>query len=123
MTDLDVKKKAIPDGYHYDLPTEDEWTSLVGGATLDDAVTSLNGNFRTGTSPVGSLRPNSLGLYDVRGNVMEFVRTDESKPYRVLKGGSWQDRVDVNVRPEFRWYATPDERQKNFGFRVVLRGR
>src|ERR1700677_4723111 len=44
MTEADIKEKKIPDGYYYTLPTEDEWESLVGDASLDDAVTSLNGD-------------------------------------------------------------------------------
>src|ERR1700722_4194524 len=55
MTALDLKKKKLPAGYYYTLPTEDEWTSLVSDASLDDAVTSLNGAFRSDTAIVGSL--------------------------------------------------------------------
>lgn len=123
LTALEQKKKALPEGYYYTLPTEDEWAQLAGGAGLDTAVTSLNGTTRSSSSPVGSLAPNSLGLYDIRGNVMEFCLGDDSKPYRVLKGGSWEDFAEVNLRPEFRWYCKPDERKNTFGFRCVLKKR
>jgi formylglycine-generating enzyme required for sulfatase activity len=123
MTELDLKKKKLPEGYYYTLPTEDEWTSLVDEAGLQDAVTSLNGVSRSETAFVGSLKPNSLGLYDVRGNVMEFCLSDESKPFRFLKGGSWQDSVEINLRPEFRWYCKPDERLNAFGFRCLLKAK
>jgi formylglycine-generating enzyme required for sulfatase activity len=120
MTDADTAKLKIPAGYYYTLPTEEEWESLVGDASLDDAVTSANGD-RPGTSPVGSLKPNSLGLCDMRGNVMQWTLGDDSKPYRVLRGGSWQDSIEVNLRTIFRHYSPPDNHENTFGFRVVLK--
>src|SRR5579884_4305268 len=119
LTDMDIKEKKLPKGYYYTLPTEDEWQGFMADAPLTTAVTSLDAS-RSGTSPVGSLGPNSLGLYDTRGNVWEFVMSDESKPYRVLKGGSWEDFVDINLRPQFRWYSKAGETKNTFGFRCVL---
>ena len=121
LTELELKNKAMPAGYHYMLPTEDEWLSLVADASLETAVTSISRATRSAPSTVGSLGANSLGLYDVRGNVMEFCLTDPAQPFRILKGGSWRDFVEVNLRPEFRWYCKPDERQNTFGFRCVLK--
>jgi formylglycine-generating enzyme required for sulfatase activity len=112
--------KELPPGFYYTLPTEDEWQGLMADAKLDDAVTSMN-TPRGGTSPVGSLGPNSLGLYDMRGNVMEFCLGDDSKPYRVLHGGSWEDFIEVNLRPAFRFYCMPDEHKNTFGFRCILK--
>jgi formylglycine-generating enzyme required for sulfatase activity len=122
LTAADVKEKQIPDGYYYTLPTEGEWESLADEATLDDSVTSLKGA-RGGSAPVGTLAPNSLGLYDTRGNVMEFCLGDTDKPYRVLRGGSWADNIEINLRKEFRFYATPDDRKNTFGFRCVLKSK
>ncbi|HWF19728.1 MAG TPA: SUMF1/EgtB/PvdO family nonheme iron enzyme, partial [Verrucomicrobiae bacterium] len=95
--------------------------SFAAGTPLSSAVTSLNGATRSGTSLVGSLAPNSLGLYDTRGNVMEFCMNDEAKHFWFLKGGSWADFVEVNLRPDFRWYCKPDDRKNTFGFRCVLK--
>jgi formylglycine-generating enzyme required for sulfatase activity len=120
LTAQDIEKKFLPGGYSYTLPTEGEWESLVAGAELDSAVTSQNVS-RSGTRPVGSLAANSLGLYDIRGNLMEFCLSDGSKPFRVLRGGSWQDHIEVNLRTEFRWYCKPDEKMNIFGFRVLLK--
>jgi formylglycine-generating enzyme required for sulfatase activity len=79
LSEKDVKDKKLPDGYYYTLPTEDEWDTYTADASLDDAVTSQNAAPRDGTAAVGSLGPNSLGLYDTRGNVMEFcLRTGTS---------------------------------------------
>ncbi len=121
MTALDLKKRFLPKGYHYTLPTEEEWQSLVADASLDNAVCSLYAVNRSSTSSVGSLAPNSLGLYDIRGNVMEFCLGDDTLPYRYLKGGSWADFVEVNMRPEFRWNCKPDETMNTFGFRCLLK--
>jgi formylglycine-generating enzyme required for sulfatase activity len=122
MTEDDTAKMFIPAGYYYTLPTEDEWQTLVGDASLDDAVTSMNGD-RDGTAPVGSMKPNSLGLSDMRGNVMQWTLGDDSKPYRVLKGGCWQDSIEINLRLDFRNYEPPDTKQNTFGFRCILKKR
>ena len=120
MTEKDIKEKKLPDGYYYTLPAEDEWETLTGDASLGDAVTSQNGP-RGGTAPVGSKGPNGLGLYDTRGNVMEFCLGSPDKPYRVLRGGSWQDRIEINLRKEFRFYCTADDSKNTYGFRCVLK--
>jgi formylglycine-generating enzyme required for sulfatase activity len=124
LSEKDVKDKKLPDGYYYTLPTEDEWETYTGDASLDDAVTSINASApRDGTAQVGSLRPNALGLYDTRGNVMEFCLGDTDKPYRVLRGGSWADNLDINLRKEFRCYCTPDDRKNTYGFRCLLKAK
>jgi hypothetical protein len=119
MTQKDITARKLPDGYSYSLPTEAQWQSLVGDAKLEDSVTSQKGA-RGSTEPVGSLGPNSMGLYDTRGNVMEFTLGDTTKPYRVLKGGSWKDNIEINLRLDFRFYCKPDDHQNTFGFRCLL---
>jgi formylglycine-generating enzyme required for sulfatase activity len=120
LTEMDLATNALPAGYYYTLPAESEWESWAQNTSLADSVTSQEGS-RGGTSPVGSMAPNSLGLYDVRGNVMEFCLADLSKAYRVLRGANWQDRIEVNLRIEFRNYCLPDETKNTFGFRCVLK--
>jgi formylglycine-generating enzyme required for sulfatase activity len=120
LNEAEKKEKMLPEGFTYDLPTQGQWETLMDGADLKDAVTSLKGA-RSGTAAVGSLGPNGLNLYDTRGNVWEWCLDPTDKPYRVLRGGAWDTSIEINLRPEFRWYSKgTDDRQNNFGFRVVL---
>ena len=121
LTAQEQKANELPKGYIYTLPTEAQWDRLVDDASLDDAVMSLNMHRRTSTAPVGSLGANSLGLYDMRGNVMEWC-LDSHNPtqYRVLRGGAWDTYIEINARIEFREYSAPDKTKNDYGFRVVL---
>jgi formylglycine-generating enzyme required for sulfatase activity len=120
LTEKEQKADELPKGYSYALPTQAQWEQLAGNASLNDAVMSLNMQRRSSTAPVGSLAPNSLGLYDTRGNVMEWCLDPQDKPYRVLRGGAWDTYISINARVDFRWYAKPEEAKNTFGFRVVL---
>ena len=121
LTAKERGSEQLPDGYAYSLPTEDQWVNLAGDASLSDAVTSLPPNHHLSTEPVGSLKPNSLGLYDIRGNVMEWcLDSHDPKSYRVLRGGAWDTFAEPSSRIEFRNYAKPDDNKNDYGFRVVL---
>jgi formylglycine-generating enzyme required for sulfatase activity len=121
LTTKEQTAKELPDGYNYTLPTQDQWMALMDGASRQDAVMKLNGNVSS-TAPVGSLGANSLGLYDTRGNVMEWCLDSNNDSNRVLKGGAWDTWLDINARPDFRWYAAPGEAKNSYGFRVILSG-
>jgi formylglycine-generating enzyme required for sulfatase activity len=120
---LTAKERAadeLPDGYSYSLPTESQWETLAANASLDDAVMKLK-SARSSTAPVGSLGANSLGLYDTRGNVMEWCLDAHDPSYHVLRGGGWDTFAEASARLEFRWYAhLTDGVRNDFGFRVVL---
>jgi formylglycine-generating enzyme required for sulfatase activity len=120
LTDKEQAAKELPDGWIYTLPTQAQWMRLVDNASLNDAVMSLKLQHRSSTAPVGSLGPNGLGLYDTRGNVMEWCLDPQDKPYRVLRGGGWDTYIDINARLEFREYCAPDKTKDDYGFRVVL---
>ena len=113
-------------GARYRLPSESEWeyaaragttTPFHTGSTISTDQANYNGNFMYGsgrrgtyrrrTTPVRTFAPNVFGLYDVHGNVFEWVEDCWHDDYRgapsdgtawtrggdcgrrVLRGGSW----------------------------------
>ncbi len=99
-------------------------------------VQRLKGN-GNGMHEVGKKRANGFGLYDVLGNVWEWVNDwydehyyqnspsqDPSGPasgqYRVLRGGSWIDSPGL-VRVSLRYRVVPGDRDLSYGggFRCV----
>lgn len=120
LTEKEQKASELPKGYIYTLPTQTQWEQLADDASLNDAVMSLDMQRRSSTAPVGSLGANGLGLYDTRGNVMEWCLDPQDKPYHVLRGGAWDTYIEINSRLEFREYSAPDKTKNDYGFRVVL---
>lgn len=119
LTEAEAAKKMLPEGMAYSLPTQAQWESLAAGADLKNAVTGADTQ-RASTAAVGSLEPTGAGLYDIRGNVWEWCLDPQDKPFRVARGGAWNTFIEVNLRPEFRWYGPPEERKNTIGFRCVL---
>ena len=144
------------DGYTYRLPTEAEWeyaaragtqTAFNLGENISPDQVNYNGNYpynngrkgiyRGKTVPVESLpNANNWGLYDMHGNVWEWVLDPYSSDYssalsqenantgafgtgspRVIRGGSWHC-VAQDLRSAFRYGGT-DNRHYNVGFRLV----
>lgn len=90
------------------------------------------------TSPVGSFRPNKFGLYDMAGNVGEWVEDCYQDTYRgtpadgsavetcmakfhnarVMRGGAWNAIPDW-LRSASRDVEAPSLRSDTFGFRVA----
>ena len=133
------------------LPSEAEWEKAAGGGLEgadypwgDEAPTcdmdSDNGAHYydcnvEGTIPVGSFEPNGYGLYDMAGNVWEWVEDwygvdyysqspgenphgPASGDYRSLRGGSWGTSVS-NLRVTNRNWLFPDLTIIYFGFRCA----
>ncbi|MDY1549448.1 formylglycine-generating enzyme family protein [Luteibacter sahnii] len=88
-----------------------------------------------GPAPVMSFSPNPFGLYDMGGNVSEWVADCWHDNYiraprdtqawvnpgcgrRVIRGGSWGSAPDM-VRSAYRQGASADLRNARVGFRVV----
>jgi formylglycine-generating enzyme required for sulfatase activity len=143
-----------PGANGYRLPTEIEWEFAAGGGTLtrgysfsgSDDATEVSWFFRNSGDefldgiwhwptleanngrphPVGQKSPNELGLYDMSGNVREWVwnwqsyeqLTPLSGENRSVRGGSWVAGEDAS-RIYFRAGMPPYFVTYELGFRVA----
>jgi formylglycine-generating enzyme required for sulfatase activity len=131
-------------GAKYRLPMEAEWeyAARAGSQTAysfgDDSRQLgkygwFRGNADNTTHPVGTLQPNAWGLYDMHGNVWEWVQdwrgqypagpvTDPQGPAsgsaRVIRGGWWSGEA-MRCRPAYREAGAPDYRNDDLGFRLL----
>ncbi|MEO0584308.1 MAG: formylglycine-generating enzyme family protein, partial [Bacteroidota bacterium] len=131
-------------GDKYRLPTEAEWEYAAGAGASNrtkyagtnsstiDAYAVHWGNSNQQTAPVKSKRPNTIGLYDMSGNVWEWCQdrygiypsssqTNPTGPtsgdYRVMRGGSWFNDPQF-CRVAFRFSYSPSRRLSYVGFRL-----
>lgn len=119
-------------GRQYRLLTEREWEIAArAGTTTDyswgDDPPVCDQNARNGanfsectdnrTRPVGSFQPNGFGLYDVHGNVWEWVQ-DSDGSSRVVRGGAWYYDPG-GLRSADRVWGQPTSRNDSLGFRLA----
>jgi serine/threonine protein kinase/formylglycine-generating enzyme required for sulfatase activity len=74
------------------------------------------------TSPVGSFAANGLGLFDMSGNVWQWVMEPYNPTSRwgVMRGGSWATEKQAELSLSYRNVVDPTGREVIYGFRVVL---
>lgn len=143
-----IKKLNIMTGKNYRLPSEAEWeyVARAGCSTMFNFAGKCSKNvqpsqanfFEESTKPVGSYSPNSMNVYDMHGNVWEWVQdcyeetydkgqptdgtaykaTDDKCVLRVLRGGSW-DAYPYFSRPADRFWGEPAANSIYFGFRLA----
>lgn len=154
-----VQKLNKKTGKHFRLPTEAEWeyaaremgkkTKWSGTSSSDDlyqyAVIRGTGSRQDigidGIDPIGSKKPNALGIYDMTGNVWEWTSDwyltnyydqrvwdnpqgppDLDVPYyqklKSIRGGSYNDRPQT-ARVTQRMGVEPFSFGGNIGFRLV----
>lgn len=146
------------DGYR--LPTESEWeyACRAGTDTLYNTEHSISadeanycghypyniepnyfspenmetgpGEYRSHTLPIGQFSPNCWGLYDMHGNVAEWVFDSynseqyESEPkagetvFKIYKGGAWNDFAK-HIRSAYRGILPPEHSRMTIGLRLV----
>lgn len=141
-------------GNNYRLPTEAEWEFAARGGNgggLDnfsfagsnrmDQVGWYAGNSPEGTHVVGQKEANQLGVYDMSGNVWEWMEdcwfdnyneapqnsearlgNDKDCFYRVRRGGGWDSESD-QAKVIYRKNGTIEQSDEHTGFRLVSIGR
>lgn len=132
---------AKKDGFKYRLPTEAEWEYAArAGAKSDytgdlESVAWYAANSDDTSHVVATKKPNAFGLYDMLGNVAEWVddwytgnyyeQSPKANPpgpktgtEKTLRGGSWT-HISAGTNYTFRLGKAPDFRNTFYGFRLV----
>ena len=136
------------------LPTEAQWeyacragttTRFYTGDRISGHMNSADlpkaawygANAKGSSKPVGKLKPNAFGLYDMHGNAWEwcgdwygadYYRKSPGKDpagpktgaVKVLRGGCWFYWTTYYCRSAHRYRYRPDAREPVIGFRVVV---
>ena len=118
-------------GERFRLPGEYEWEYAARGGRKSRGYVLSGGNppaevgvytteKKNGRmAPVGSMRPNELGIYDMSGNAWEWVQGVYPDGSCVLRGGSCASR-SAACRVSNRQSMPAGQIKDTFGFRIAL---
>ena len=139
-----IEWKSKKSGGNFRLPTEVEWEYAARSGGREEKYSGGNDlasvgwytdNSGSKTHPVGQKQANGLGIYDMTGNVWEWVndwfdkayyqKSSENNPEgpssgksHVLRGGSWGSGT-LTTRASNRNHSKPSVRYNSFGFRLA----
>ncbi|WP_215224310.1 T9SS ring complex lipoprotein PorK/GldK [Echinicola shivajiensis] len=156
---MNANDKSEYDMPRFRLPSEAEWEYAAkggkeiakypwGGPYLKNRRGCLMANFKPGrgnyiddgfayTAPVDTYAPNDFGIYNMSGNVAEWVEDaynpagsalswdldpryeDENESRKVVRGGSWKD-IAHYLETSTRTYEYQDVKTAHIGFRTVM---
>lgn len=107
------------------LPTESEWEFAAYGGHADlpreplASIAWYDADSNDSTHPVATKQPNAFGLFDMLGNVWEWIEDAGFEPKEhLLKGGSFYN-IARDVRVANRLSAPADLRHRDLGFRCA----
>jgi formylglycine-generating enzyme required for sulfatase activity len=147
-----IRKINSLSGKTFRLPTEAEWEYVAkfggkeeiekaGGAEeyiKKTAWASVNSGNQS--QPIGKKQPNTVGIYDLTGNVSEWCfdwydalfykqeftdKNPQGPPLgkdKVIRGGNYRDYIGDRFRPSFRNKMNPKSKSSEVGFRLVMGG-
>lgn len=143
-----VRKLRETTGTAFRLPTEAEWEYAARSGSKNEKWSGTNSeaevaqyawfvkNSARKSHPVGQLKPNGLGLFDISGNVWEWCQDWYHEKYyasspkynpkgpdsgtaRIVRGGAWDNAVRLLRTANRNWFD-PGYRYSNIGLRLVI---
>ncbi len=99
----------------------DSTAAALPGIDPERVITDYDDGFPY-TAPVGSFPPNELGLFDISGNVQEWISDNISatSTLGVVRGAGWNNFIKEKLVLGWRNPVPPNLRSSFYGFRIVL---
>lgn len=144
LTEFERSQGRLGPNMKFSLPTAAQWEFSVRergdatganyfGSEIDITMSNVRGHTLEGTVKVGQFQPNTLGLFDMYGNVWEWC-FDAYERYNIqnnvnpiglnsrireIRGGSWRE-LGIFHRSAWRNAETPLRFDNDLGLRIAL---